>query len=541
VDRSALDAAPIPTIVLRDRRIVYANDAAVGLYRASREELLGRLYSDFVAPDELERVADRQARRLRGDHAPSVYVTTLFSGGERRSVQVHAAVAGEDVVVQFIDVTGETVRRTRLASLARLGALVQRELRDEDVRRAVRDAFASLELVGVLVRPDGGELRVEETLLEDGQTARLKTVFGVRPVGSRHPWTPMARQAWGQGAAFADDWLAEARRISPGELPELDAAAAAKLSAAMVRVDVRGRRPTALLVAIGEWLRPEDLPAFRLFGSQISAALDAARSIRALSTRNAELRALNGELARAQDQLVRQERLAALGELAAVVAHEVRNPLGVIFNSLGSLRRLVQPKGDARMLFDIVGEEADRLNRIVGDLLNFAKPSPATLRAEPLDRVLDDAVGAALADAGGRIAVVRDVPDGLPLVPMDARLMRQAILNVAVNAVQAMPEGGTLSVRARLGGDGVVMELADTGEGIPDEVRHRIFEPFFTTKATGTGLGLAVVKRILDDHRGRVEVRAVATGGTLFALHLPLERRREPELKSAATGPRMAP
>jgi signal transduction histidine kinase len=174
------------------------------------------------------------------------------------------------------------------------------------------------------------------------------------------------------------------------------------------------------------------------------------------------------------------------------------------------------------MLFDIVAEEADRLNRIVSELLDFARPSPPALRPEPLDRILDEAVAAALAGTDDRIALVREVPNALPLIPMDARLIRQAILNVALNAVQAMSEGGTLTVRARLAGDTAVVELADTGPGIPSELRRRIFEPFFTTKATGTGLGLTVLKRILDDHRGRVEVRGGEQRGTVFALHLPL-------------------
>jgi len=1356
--RAALDAAPIPTVILRDTRVVYANDAILEILRTTREAFLGRPYTDFVAPDELARVADRQARRLRGEHSPSVYTTTLLLGEERRSVQVHAAVTGGDIVVQFLDITGEEARRMRLSEVARLGALVQRELHEKDVHRAVLEALPRLELEGIVFRPDGDHLRIEAAQLEPGRAARFAVTIGRSWVGSRHPWIAALRQAWRDGAAFMDEWLGELRRLAPGPLPAVDAEDAARCSAAAVRVDVGGR-PDAILVAIGRWLRAGDLPAFWLFGSQVSAALDAARSIQVLSRRNAELAALNrvaeaagaapdvqsflaqasgeivsalgcatvgfslldrekrewrllhlhggreedrlrlaraplegtlfsepeqegavqvrnadespeplrallsglglstvvsvpvrfqstvigamsvgfremrepsecrtellqamgahfsgavethrlladlrgrvaeltllndiavatatldpvlllenalrrisatfgadaaaafvvkgeelvqtaslgaplgappqaaplsapppaarlpvgvgpaglavaqrkavhlpdlaaggerawvvdggavstavgvpllvkgralgaftlgrrerapfsdaelsllsaigvqlgvavenarlfadtrrrisdleavnslalsvfgatpgdtksllesacremarvlsatsvvvlqldasgttltgaaawgtplppgelviplsrstlarralltqapawglhvfdaavpgeagppplsllvvpltsrrdtrgvvaiadapqrrfsdaeialaqalaseaamglenavlyaeerrrveelsllnevgrsvagsldldrilgegaraarqllsathchvllvdalrrelrygastagevpgllegaasldapllaaatvrerrpfalhelassafrdvaeeaargarailaapvlfrdqpmgvlvvsdhgeprrftateieramgvanqlavaidnarlfdetrrraeelglllevgrslvatleleqvleagvrnlarivdapgaylllpdasgarlviraasggppgmvgrsvplepgdsvaswvflrrtplviedgladprvhgelqaatggraylgvplvvrdravgvsivvdtrgprlftpaqvdraatmatqlavalenarlyedlrrsyAELARAQDQLVRQERLAALGELAAVVAHEVRNPLGAIFNSLGRLRRLVRPAGDAKMLFDIVGEEADRLNRIVGELLDFAKPSPLTVRAEPLERVLDEAVSAALEQTGGRIALARDVPDGLPLIPMDARLMRQALLNVALNAVQAMPERGTLSVNARVVGDAAVVELGDTGPGIPHEIRHRIFEPFFTTKATGTGLGLAVVKRIIDDHRGRVEVRGPASGGTVFAIHLPL-------------------
>ena len=254
-----------------------------------------------------------------------------------------------------------------------------------------------------------------------------------------------------------------------------------------------------------------------------------------------DLRRSYADLARAQDQLVRQERLAALGELAAVVAHEVRNPLGVIFNSLGALRRLVAPPGaDARMLLDIVGEEAERLNRMVGDLLDFARPSRPTLHPEPLLPVVDDAVAAALSGIGRKVMVVREVPDSLPPVPMDSHLLRQAIVNLVVNAAQAMPDGGTLTVRAEVDGTTAVLQLGDTGTGIPDDVRHRIFEPFFTTRATGTGLGLAVVKRIVDDHHGEIEVRPGAGGGTVFELRLPLEpgeawpveaRRAQPRVK----------
>jgi len=235
-----------------------------------------------------------------------------------------------------------------------------------------------------------------------------------------------------------------------------------------------------------------------------------------------DLRKSYAELARAQRQLIQQERLAALGELSAVVAHEVRNPLGVIFNSLGSLRRLVRPVGDAKLLLDIVGEEAERLNRIVGDLLDFARPSEPQLRPERLERVVDEAIQTALAQNPQGVEVRRETDPRLPKVPIDARLVRQAVINVAVNALQAMPRGGQLAVRVRLDGGAVALEVEDTGPGIPEEVRHRIFEPFFTTKASGTGLGLAVVKRIVDGHGGELVVHTRPGAGTLFRIRLPL-------------------
>jgi signal transduction histidine kinase len=262
---------------------------------------------------------------------------------------------------------------------------------------------------------------------------------------------------------------------------------------------------------------PAELERGAAIANQLAVAVENARLYE-------DLRRSYADLARAQDQLVRQERLAALGQLAAVVAHEVRNPLGVVFNSLGSLRRVVPAHGDARMLLDIVGEEAERLNRIVGDLLDFARPSRPAVRPEPLVPIVEDALKAALADGSRGVRVERELPAGLPQVPMDARLLRQALVNLVVNAVQAMGAGGTLTVRARAEGDGAVLEIEDTGPGIPEDVRHRIFEPFFTTKAAGTGLGLAVVKRIVDDHHGTIETRRGAAGGTVFAIRLPLRR-----------------
>jgi PAS domain S-box-containing protein len=260
---------------------------------------------------------------------------------------------------------------------------------------------------------------------------------------------------------------------------------------------------------------PAEVERAAAIANQLAVAVENARLYE-------DLRKSYAELERAQHRLIQRERLAALGELSAVVAHEVRNPLGVIFNSLGSLRRLVRPTGDAKLLLDIVGEEADRLNRIVGDLLDFARPSTPELRPEPLDRVVDEAVGAALAQRPPGVEVARETDPAVPLVPMDARLVRQAVLNVAVNAVQAMPRGGRITVRTRRAGESVVLEIEDTGAGIPDEVRARIFEPFFTTKASGTGLGLAVVKRIVEGHGGAVAVANRPGAGAVFALSFPL-------------------
>ena len=232
------------------------------------------------------------------------------------------------------------------------------------------------------------------------------------------------------------------------------------------------------------------------------------------------------ELAHTQAELVKHERLAALGELAAVMAHEVRNPLGVIFNSLTSLKRLVTPPGDGELLLQIIGEEADRLNRIVGDLLDFARPYEAQKKPISLEPILASAVDAALAAVPNALAkVVVQFPAELPRFQIDGHLVRQAFVNLVVNALQAMPGGGVVTVRAlpeeRGGQLWARIDVRDEGSGIPAATAERIFEPFFTTKATGTGLGLAVVKRIIDAHHGQVTVQARPEGGTTFTVRLP--------------------
>lgn len=239
-----------------------------------------------------------------------------------------------------------------------------------------------------------------------------------------------------------------------------------------------------------------------------------------------DLKVSYDELAHTQAELVKHERLAALGELAAVMAHEVRNPLGVIFNSLTALKRLIRPQGDSELLLQIIGEEADRLNRIVGDLLDFARPYEAQKKPIALEPIIGGAVDAALSAVPNALAkVVVEFPAELPRFQIDGHLIRQAFVNLVVNALQAMPGGGQVTVRAlpenRAGQLWARIEVRDEGGGIPAAATERIFQPFFTTKATGTGLGLAVVKRIVDAHHGHITVQARPEGGTTFTVRLP--------------------
>jgi signal transduction histidine kinase len=230
---------------------------------------------------------------------------------------------------------------------------------------------------------------------------------------------------------------------------------------------------------------------------------------------------------RAEELLVKRERLAALGELAGVIAHEVRNPLGAIFNSLGALRKMVTVEGEAALLFEILEEESARLNRITVDLLDWVRPLQPMLQPLPLPPQIDAALKAAERAAQlaqSKVSVELSIDPALPLVLLDEPLLHLALVNVLCNGMQAMPRGGRLAVdvrsAARSGQPWVEIAVTDSGPGISPEVKGRIFEPFFTTRASGTGLGLALVKRVVESHGGEIDVESRLGHGATFTLRL---------------------
>ncbi len=301
------------------------------------------------------------------------------------------------------------------------------------------------------------------------------------------------------------------------------------LHMAIVPLQIEGK-PVGLLslartrdVPFGE----HELRSAEILGVQMASQLERARLYDESTRLYRDLKKSYDELARTQQELVRHERLAALGELAAVMAHEVRNPLGVIFNSLTTLKRLLRPTGDPEMLLNMVGEEADRLNRIVGDLLDFVRPYELVKKLMAVEPIIANAVDAAAQSTlHSNVRVLTEFPRELPPFPLDAHLLRQALVNLIVNAAQAMPRGGTVTVRATVepvaGVPWLTVRVQDEGVGLSQRAAEKMFQPFFTTKATGTGLGLAVVKRIVDAHLGEITARANDEGeGTTFTVRFP--------------------
>ncbi|MGA7514303.1 MAG: ATP-binding protein, partial [Candidatus Sulfotelmatobacter sp.] len=225
----------------------------------------------------------------------------------------------------------------------------------------------------------------------------------------------------------------------------------------------------------------------------------------------------NRKLEQAQEEARRSERLAALGQMSAGLAHEIRNPLGVI---KGSAEMLTQKLGEsnplASELAGYISSETNRLSSLVTRFLDFARPLHAELTPQRITAVLDRALtsvsqSVARKDADPQPRVERNYGANLPLVPLDESLSEQAFVNLIQNAYDAMgSSGGTLRVTAArassAGRDGVEVRIEDTGPGIPGELREQIFNPFVTTKKTGVGLGLSIVSRIVDGHHGTIRV-----------------------------------
>lgn len=247
-----------------------------------------------------------------------------------------------------------------------------------------------------------------------------------------------------------------------------------------------------------------------------------------LGERTDELRRSYSELRIVQEELVRKEQLAAVGELSAVIAHEVRNPLAIIKNAISSLRRPTLRDGDRGVLLGILDEEVDRLNRLVRNLLAYARP--VAPQGEPVDvlAVAEEAVEVARAAHEDPDAIeVKLETDGVAPIDADPTLLRQAIENVAANAMQAMPDGGTLTVRvSSIPGSPprLQLEFEDSGTGMTPEVLVKAINPFFTTRPSGTGLGLAIVDRVVKNHGGSISIESEPGHGTIVRITLPRAR-----------------
>jgi len=240
-----------------------------------------------------------------------------------------------------------------------------------------------------------------------------------------------------------------------------------------------------------------------------------------------EVRRLTDELERKNRELARKNRLADLGQMASHVAHEVRNNLVPVTLYLSLLRRRIADDPGSLEVLDKITAGFTELDATVNDLLQFTSDRDPCLQPVALRGLVDEVLGSVAPQlAAQSIGTTVDMPDSLTLLA-DAHMLRRAMLNLVLNAVDAMPDGGTLSIAAADDHSQITLRVADSGDGLDDEMRQRIFEPFFSTKECGTGLGLAIVSRIAEGHGGSITADNRPEGGAVLTLHLPRLCRKE--------------
>jgi len=235
-----------------------------------------------------------------------------------------------------------------------------------------------------------------------------------------------------------------------------------------------------------------------------------------------EKRAL--ERIRLKEQLSRSEHLSSLGEMVAGISHEIRNPLGIIMSSSELLKKKMTDYDPSNLIPNIIIEESSRLNNIITDFLNFAKPRTPNLVPCKLEDIIEKNMTFLASQIKGEgYTIDKHYDNNLPEITADSDMLYQAFLNILINAMQAMPQGGKIDVQICSNDNAVEIIFEDQGEGIAEDILEKIWDPFFTTKSKGTGLGLGIVKNIIESHGGSVQINNKSQSGARVTVKIPVE------------------
>lgn len=411
----------------------------------------------------------------------------------------HATVGLGGVLGTRIDNLFEVVMYVLLGALfGRLRDVEERRTSDlMQVSRKLEEAYSALE-----------ERAIQLISIQDYTQSILRSVTSgvvtVDPEGSVATANPAAERIIGTlegemvarplGALFKDDGglSADLSRVLQGRLP-------------------RTMRDLTLVTKVGKTVHAQtSVSRMRDVGGRRLGAVVTIEDV-------SEIKALT-------DQLIRADRLAAMGQLTAGVAHEVRNPLGIIRASVQLMEDADCSRERVSEAANVIKHEIDRLDRVIKALLDFGRPAAPALRPIAVRQVLDDVVlfTRRFASQNG-VELLEEYGNDLPYVMADSEQLKQVFLNLVSNAVQSMSEeGGKLTVSTGAEDEFVYVRITDTGPGISPESLGKVFDPFYSTRDNGTGLGLTIVHRIVDEHGGHIEVTSDPGEGTAFTVHLPV-------------------
>jgi two-component system sensor histidine kinase HydH len=282
----------------------------------------------------------------------------------------------------------------------------------------------------------------------------------------------------------------------------------------------------------GRRLTQETLDSVMRFAQQAGLAIQNASMYQELKNFSRQMeekiQKTTADLRKTESQLIRSEKLAALGQLAAGIAHEIRNPLTSINILIHSLRERLPSENSQQEDLKVIEEEIHRMNEIVDQFLRFAKPASPLLEKTDVLSIFEETLQLLRPQIEKQRIVVEKEFQALPMIQMDPEQMKQAMLNLLLNAIQAMPEGGQLTLKGQNSKDGqwIHLSIEDSGMGISPEDIDKLFDPFFSTKEGGIGLGLSITHRIIDQHHGKIEVENAPEKGTIFTVWLPIHYER---------------
>lgn len=229
------------------------------------------------------------------------------------------------------------------------------------------------------------------------------------------------------------------------------------------------------------------------------------------------------ERLRLEEKLRQAEHLSAIGEMTAGVSHEIRNPLGIIKSSAQLLKKKMEKLDATTAIPDIIVEESARLDNIIKDFLNFARPKTPDLHLCRIEEIIKKNIAYLSPQIeDNHIHIVKEISPDLPEILADSSMLHQAFLNIFINAFQSLKENGSLTIQVKYSSGYIVINFIDDGEGIPEEVLKKIWTPFFTTKDTGTGLGLGIVKNMIEAHNGTITITNTQTKGANVEIRLPV-------------------
>jgi PAS domain S-box-containing protein len=524
-----------------DARFVYVNDAACQRLGYSREELLGMTVHDIdpdfpaeVWPAHWEEIKERLTFSFESRHRgrdgriyPVEVVANYveFEGREYNCAFARDITERKQTEQALYDSLEEAARgQGMLLTLGQAGEAVQRARTPGEVFSTIGDEVRKLgyHAVVLAVSEDQSRLTISHMTFDSAAIRAAEKLTNLTAGRYSVPVIPGSfhAQVLSEGrATFVERAIGPLEETLPRAIRPLAGRLASLFGveqAIYAPLDVAGEA-FGLLVITGADLLEADVPAVTAFANQAAIAIENTRLY-------ADLRSQMVQLQSAQVQLVQSAKLAAVGELAAGVAHELNNPLTGILGFAELLVSRSSPDDLVRDNLQTIAAEARRAREIVHNLLGFARQRRPHKQWADINETLRHTLGLIRRQLETNGVVIDESYDpAIEQFDFDVGQMQQVFLNLMANAAQAMPEGGCLSVRSTWTGDGVVVAFSDTGEGIPPEVQERIFEPFFTTKPTGTGLGLSVSLGIVQEHGGHITLTSQAGQGSTFTVWLPLE------------------